>query len=159
MKARFLAVFLAAAVAAVAGDAEFDHVVKAIESHYGTKRMHVPFLGLASFAVKVAHPAGASEFKLAIFENLDADPFELNHFMNDLASPTLHPLVRVRSRQDQQASYIYAGEIGKSTRMLIATFQRNEATLIEVKVDMDTLLKWINNPEDAGKSHGPKHEW
>jgi hypothetical protein len=33
--------------------------------------------------------------------------------------------------------------------MLIATFQRNEATVIEVKVTMDTLLKMVESPKRA----------
>ena len=70
MSARFLAVFLVASGVVLIADSEFDHVVKAIEVHYHTKRTHIPFLGVANVFVKVAHPAGASEFKLAIFEDL-----------------------------------------------------------------------------------------
>ena len=38
MKARGIALLLAAASAAWAGDWEFDRVVRAIEQHYGIKR-------------------------------------------------------------------------------------------------------------------------
>jgi hypothetical protein len=51
MRFRLLAVFLAVCSAAVAGDAEFDRVVKAIESHYGTKQTNIPFLRVADFFV------------------------------------------------------------------------------------------------------------
>ena len=70
MSARFLGIFLVASGVVLIADSEFDHVVKAIEVHYHTKRTHIPFLGVANVFVKVAHPAGASEFKLAIFEDL-----------------------------------------------------------------------------------------
>ena len=163
MRAGWLAVFLAASTAAFGAEGEFDHVVKAIESHYGTTRTHIPFIGLASFAVKLAHPAGTSDFKLAIFEDLksrgDRDQMELDQFMSQLSSASLHPVVRARSRRDRESTYIFAGEAGRSTRVLIATFERNEATVIEVKVDVNTLLKWLNQPEDAAKSAGPRHEW
>ena len=56
--------------AAFGGDAEFDRIVKAIESHYGTQPQHIPFMGLANFALKVAHPEGAAGVKLAVFEGL-----------------------------------------------------------------------------------------
>jgi hypothetical protein len=79
--------------------------------------------------------------------------------MSQLSSPSLHPVVRARSRRDRESTYIYAGEAGRSTRVLIATFERNEATVIEVKVDVTTLLKWLNEPEDAVKSVGPRREW
>jgi hypothetical protein len=158
MSARFLAVFLVASGVTLIADTEFDRMVKAIEVHYGTKHTHVPFLGLANVFVKVAHPAGASEFKLAVFEDLGSidsrDEQELDRFMCGLASLRLHPLVRVHSHRDGESVYIYAGEEGKSTRMLIATFQRDQATVIEVKVDMDQLIKWINSPEEASSFFG-----
>ena len=146
-----------AAGAAFGGDGEFDRIVKAIESHYGTERTHIPFMGVANFCVKVAHPAGASGFKLAVFENLQGssgnrDQADLDQFMNHLSGSGLHPLVRVHSRRNGESTYIYTGEAGKSTKMLIATFERNEATVIQVNVSMHTLLKTLKDPEHAGKS-------
>jgi hypothetical protein len=161
MSARFLAVFLAASGVVLIGDSEFDHVVRAIEVHYQTKRTHIPFLGVANIFVKVAHPAGASEFKLAIFEDLKSigsrDEQELDQFMRELSSGRLHSLVRVHSRRDGESVYIYAADEGRSTRMLIATFQRDQATVIQVKVDMNALLKWIDSPDEASSFFG-KHD-
>jgi hypothetical protein len=157
MRFRLLAAFLAVCSAAVAGDAQFDRVVKAIESHYGTKQTHIPFLGVADFFVKVRRPAGAGEFKLAVFENLDSsrasgDPAELDRVMSGVSG--LHPLVRVHSRRNGEATYIYADESGKSAKMLIATFERNQATVVQVKLDVNTLLKTVEDPEGAAKSLG-----
>jgi len=156
MNAKFLVVFLAGYSLAAGGDSEFDHVVKAIETHYGTKRTHIPFMGLASFAVKVAHPAGTSELKLAVFEDLktlgDRDQTELDEFMRSLSTRDLRPIIRVRSRRQDEATYIFAGDFGKSARLLVATFQPSEATVVELKVDINTLLSWINHPDDAGRS-------
>ena len=138
-----------------AGDREFDRIVNAIETHYGTKRTHIPFMGLANFAVMVTHPAGTSGFKLAVFEDLKSsreDQMELDRFMNGIPSGGLQPLIRVHSRRDRESTYIFMGDAGKSTKVLIATFARNEATVVEVKVNMDTLLKMINQPEHAAKS-------
>lgn len=162
MRARWLVVFLTVAGAAFCSDWEFDHIVKAIESHYGTKRTHIPFLGLADFAVKVAHPAGAHGFKLAVFEDLKWSPedvADLDKFMRGVSGRGLEPLVRVHSRRDGESTYIFMGEAGKSTKVLIAAFERSEATVVEVKVDMDTLLKWIDSPELAGKSSGERRDW
>src|SRR6202521_2368422 len=104
MSARLLAVFLASSGVVLIGDSEFDHVVRAIEVHYQTKRTHVPFLGVANVFVKVAHPAGASEFKLALFEDLKSigedDERELDQFMHGFSSSRLRPLVRVHSQRD-----------------------------------------------------------
>lgn len=164
MRVRLMALLLIAASAIYAGDKEFDRIVQAIESHYGTTRTHIPLMGMADFFVKVARPAGTSGFKLAVFENLGSFPAygrhtELDQFMRGISGNGLHPLVRVHSRVNDELIYIYAGEIGRSTRMLIATFQRNDATVIEVKVSMDTLLKMVESPKQAGKfSNSEKDE-
>ena len=162
MKMRLLAVFLIGYASALGGDGEFDHVVKAIESHYGAKQTHIPFMGLASFVVKVAHPAGTSGFRLAVFEDLrihsERDEAELDQFMRGLYSSSLHPLVRAHSRRDGSSTYIYAGDAGRSTRMLIAAFDRSEATVIEVKVNVETLMKWINDPDETHGLTGERDE-
>jgi len=162
MTSRFLATFLIASGVVLMGDSEFDHVVKAIETHYHAKRTHIPFLGLANVVVKVAHPAGASEFKLALFEDLgelgDVEDRELDRFMHDLGSSHLHPLVRVHSHRDREAVYIFATDEGRETRMLIATFQSDQATVIQVRVDMNELLKWIDSPKEASSHFGKRDD-
>ncbi|HUD98400.1 MAG TPA: hypothetical protein VMR62_02425 [Bryobacteraceae bacterium] len=148
---------LIASGAAFGGDAEFDRIVKAIESHYGTQPQHIPFMGLANFALKVAHPEGAAGVKLAVFEGLrdlrsDEDPHawhQRDRLMDSLASSTLHPMLRVHSRHDGEATYIFMGPSGKSTRVLIATFEHDGATVIEVKANIEKLLKSLEDPEHA----------
>jgi len=155
MTTRLLAGVLILCGIVFAGDWEFDHIVKAIESHYGVKRTHIPFMGLASFAIQIAHPAGTSGFKLAVFEDLKSsreDQVDLDRLMNSISGHGLQPLVRTHSRRNSESTYIFMGDEGKSTKVLIAAFERNEATVVEVKVNMDTLLKMINEPEHAGKS-------
>lgn len=163
MSARLLVAFLAASGVILIGDSEFDHVVKAIEVHYHTKRNHIPFLGLANLVVKVAHPAGASEFKLAVFDDLDAiddrDDRELDQFMSELSTGRLRRVVRVHSSRDHEAIYIFADDDdARSTRMLLATFQRDQATVVQVRVDMNELIKWIGSPDEAS-SFFSKHDW
>lgn len=152
MRPRLLAVFLAASAAAFGADREFDRLVKAVESRFGVQRTHIPLMGVANFFVKVARPEGAMGFKLAVFEDLklNADGAALDRIMAD-ASEGLHPLVRVRSRRDHEWTYIYTGEAGKTTKMLIATFERNEATVIEVQLSMDALLRSLGDPARTGK--------
>ena len=163
MRARLLGILLLASSAAWGADREFDQIVKAIESHYGVKRMHIPLMGVANLFVKVGRPAGASGFKLAIFENLNSgsaprDPADLERLFDDLSAGGLHPLIRVRSAHSGESTYICTGEIGKSTKMLIATFQRNEATVVEVKVNMETFIQTIASPETASKTFGVRHD-
>ena len=149
---RALAVLLVAA--GVASGGEFDRVANAIEKHYGVKRTHIPMMGVADLFLKVAHPAGTTGFKLAIFEDLPSpsgpgDRADLDRLMDDVCHGRLHPLVVTRSRRDGESTYILIGEVGKSTEILIATFERHEATVIEAQVDINTLLKMIGSPGDA----------
>jgi hypothetical protein len=151
MKLPLLALFLAAAGAAYSADHEFDRVVSAVEKYYGVKRTHIPLMGVANLFVKVAHPAGATGVKIAVFEDLPPidDPSDLNRFMDDVCRGRLHPMVVTRSRRDGESSYILTGEVGKSTEILVVTFERHEATVIEATVNMEALFKMIGSPESA----------
>ena len=155
---RLLALVLAASAALFGADRDFDRLVKAVESHLGAKRTHIPLLGVANFFVKTARPEGVAGFKLAVFEDMRPLAWEdgraLDRIMAE-ASAGLHPLVRVRSKLDREWTYIYIGDAGKMSTMLIATFERREATIVEVKLSMSVLLKALESPREAGKSLGP----
>src|SRR5450432_1816489 len=163
MPLRFLALFLSASAAAWSAGHEFDDIVKAVERHYGTRRTHIPLMGVANLVTKVARPAGAGGFKLAIFEDLkdrpdDGGPAPLDQFMSGLALGGLHPMVRAHSRRGEEATYIYAGEVGRTTRLVIATFEhsfeRHRATLIEVNVPMHILMQLLQSPDHAARMFG-----
>ena len=155
MRTQLLPVFLMLSGAAMGGDWEFDHIVKAVESHYATSRTHIPLMGVANLFVKVARPAGASGFKLAVFEHFNgpqeySELVELDRFMSEVCVGGMHPLVRVHSRRGGESStYIFAGDVRKNTNMLIATFGRTEATVVQVKVNRNTLLQSLQSPEGA----------
>jgi hypothetical protein len=158
MSARFLALFLAASCASGAGH-EFDDIAKAIERHYGTRRTHIPLMGVANLVTKAARPAGTSGFKLAIFEDLydrqeDEGSAELDRFMNGLTVSGLHPIVRAHSRRGGEATYIYAGPVGQTTRLVIATFEGHQATLIEANVPVGILMQLLQSPDDAARMFG-----
>jgi hypothetical protein len=149
---------LAAAGAGYGADWEFDHLVKSIENHYGVKRTHIPLMGVANFVVKVARPAGTSGFKLAVFDDSRGvssyqDQEDLDRFMEQVSSGGLHALVVTHSRREGESTYILAGEIGKTTKLLIATFERHEATIVEAQVNIATLLRAIGSPDEARNSY------
>ncbi|MGD0873339.1 MAG: hypothetical protein ABSB88_27655 [Bryobacteraceae bacterium] len=156
MRARLPLVLLAISSAAWGADWEFDCAVKAIEHQYGVRQMHVPLMGVASFFVKVVRPGGATGFKLAVFENLrsdDQDQEELDRFMDRIGESGLHRLLRVHSRRDGQSAYIYLGDLGRTTRMLLVTFDRNEATVMQVNLNVDALLRMLNDPDKGRRDY------
>jgi len=159
MNPRLLALFLAAAGAAYSAQDEFDRVVKAVEQHYGVKRTHIPLMGMANFILKVAHPAGTSGFKLAVFEDLPErdDQGDLDRLMDEICDGRLRPMIVTRERRSGESTYILTGEFGKSTRIFIASFERHEATVVEATVDFDTLLKMIGSPGNAHRMFEDKH--
>jgi hypothetical protein len=130
---------------AFGGGHEFDRLVRAIESHYGTRHTSIPFMGWANLFVKVSHPDGAAGFHLAVFENLKStgdEWAERDRFIESL-SDGLRPLVRTKSRRNGECSYILAGASPKSTQMLLVTFSRDEATAMQVKFD-GNLFNWAH---------------
>jgi len=140
--------FLTLALPAAAAG-EFDHLVHAVESHYGIKQTHVPFMGVANVAAKLAHPAGTHGFRLAIFQDVGdcSNCFDIEELDSFIVKTGLHPLVRTHSHGE--ATYVLTGEIGKNTRMMVATFGSSEAVIVEVVVDLKTLLKTIGAPGRA----------
>ena len=154
MKTRLATLLLLGSGWLLGADREFDRMVKAVESHYGVRHTRIPLMGFANLAIKTTRPAGTGSFHLAVFENLDSgqgrhDAADLNRFFDSLPTGKFQPLVRTWSREGE-ATYIYAGSPGKTTRLLIGSFRRNEATLIEVSVDFGRLMEVIGNPGSSG---------
>ena len=154
---RLLALILAAAAAGVAADRDFDRLANAIESNLGVRRTHIPLLGVANFFVKAARPAGARGFELAVFENLRLRPEDaesLDRVMAEAAAG-LSLIVRTRSNWGRERTYVYAGDAAAS-RMFIVTFDRDEATIVEVKLNAQALARALANPEKIGGAHAGK---
>ncbi len=154
MYMRALALFLAAAAVSPAADREFDRLAKAVESHLGVRRTHIPLLGVANFFVKAGRPHGARGFKLALFEDLRIRPedgADLDRVMAEAAAG-LHPMVRARSNRDGERTYVYT-DAGFS-KLLIASFERDEATVVQVNLDAKAFFRALADPAHAGGLFG-----
>jgi len=141
--------------AVLAKDPDFDAVVRSIESHYHTRRTCIPFLGLANFIVKIARPAGVHGFRLAVFEDLNyrATPADLQFdaLVRNTVSQAWRPLVKVHSRRDGEWTHIYARDLGSRIKLLVATFERREATVLEVKLHPEELVRSLEEPRSMGR--------
>ena len=145
------ALLVAASTAAQAADRGFEGLVRSLESHYGKERLHIPLFGMARFFVKVAHPGGAGDLKLAIWEDVGAAP-EPGDFESIVCnSPEgWSPFVKVQSRRDRETTRIYTRFSGGHMILLIATFEQNEATLVQLKLDRNAMKKWLDQPAAMG---------
>jgi VWFA-related protein len=147
---------LALAAPTVLADDGFGSVVKKVESHYKAKRRSIPFLGLAGFVVKIVKPAGVKSFKLAVFEDQDFSPgpadFDFERAIGDSLGKKWQPLVRSRLLSSGTRAYVYSQPSGKDIKLLVATFDRRQAIIVEAKVDPDRLMSFIEKPELLGYS-------
>jgi hypothetical protein len=141
-----------------ADDSAFKAVAKHLKSRYHARKRSIPFLGLANFAVKIVRPAGVKSFKLVTFERLDrgsaVDGAELNALLRSSLSPEWQPLVKVYSRKNGNQTYVYAREDGKCVKLMVVVIDGEEATLVRVKVNPDTLVAWMDKPKILGISLG-----
>ena len=79
---------------------EYDAIVHHLKTKYKAKKVSIPFLWLAKFAVKVVRPAGVKSFSLTLFEDLkfsrESLDREMQEAMKNSFSPDWTSIFRVR---------------------------------------------------------------
>jgi hypothetical protein len=146
---RLLAILMLVAALPLASRAgEFDWMVREFARESGLHPLHIPFLGLAKFAVAVAQPAGTSELKLAVFEHARFDSTRFSAMADAAVGESWKPMVRVRSRDE--SVNIYAQTQGERLRLLIATLDNDDATFVQVRIKPQELMKFV---DDRGWKH------
>lgn len=139
-----LAVVVLAPIAATAGD--FDRVVHEFSRQSGAAQTHIPFFWVARAAVAVAHPAGTSELNLAVFENASFDPDRFSQLTDHAVFGDWKPMIRVRSKTGESTN-IYAKPAGRNLHLLLATYQKNEATFMELSIEPQALMQFVEKYE------------
>ena len=143
-----------------AKDKSFDAIVRHIERSYHVRRTRIPFLGVASFAVKFVRPAGVKSFQLATFDDQDfSTPINEAAFettLRDSLEKGWQPLVRRRSHHNSNGGgerlYIYTKPDGKDFEVLTITIEARDAVVVEAKIDQAGMLKFMEKPEIMGIS-------
>jgi hypothetical protein len=134
---------------------EYAAVVKHLKTKYQAKKVKIPFMWLARFAVGVVRPAGVKSFNVTLFENLkfsrDTLDAEMQSALSNSFSAEWSPIFRVRSREGEQA-YMYMREDGKNVKMMLVTIDKNQAAVIRAKFSPDKLAEFINDPKIFGIS-------
>lgn len=153
--ALLLFIFTLTAQTANAKDGEFEAVVNHLKTKYQAKKVKIPFLWLARFAVKIVKPAGVKSFDITLFENLQFSKAtfdeEMQSAMRNSLSADWSPILRIRSRTGEQV-YMYMREAGKDVKIIFVTIDKNEAAVIRAKFNPDKLADFINNPKIFGVS-------
>ena len=150
-----LLVFGLGASASSAKPNEYKSIVKHLKTRYQAKKVKVPFMWLARFAVKVVRPAGVKSFSLTLFdglqisgESLDA---EMQEMMRNSFGEEWIPIFRVRSRNGQQA-YMYMREAGSNVKIALVTVENSQAAVIRATFSPEKLAEFINDPKIFGIS-------
>ena len=149
-----LAITFAAPTANAKGG-EYKAVVKHLKTKYQAKKVKIPFMWLARFAVSVVRPAGVKSFSVTIFEDLkfsrETLDEEMQTAMRNSFSADWSPILRVRSRTGEQV-YMYMREAGKSVKLAVVTIDKKQAAVIRATLNPDKLAEFINNPKIFGIS-------
>jgi hypothetical protein len=122
---------------------DFDWLVREFSRESGAKQVHIPFLSLARFAVTIAHPAGTSGLTLAIFEGCDFEASRFSTLIDASAGHSWKPIIRVRSR-DGESTNIYERQSGKKLQLLITSLEGEDATLVEVHIQPEALMRFVD---------------
>lgn len=135
--------------------ADFADVARAIDGKKGVKRVWIPFLGVARFAVRVVQPEGVHDFQLATFEGTDKlDPNEMRALMREKIGKGFVPLVQVWSKKSgkKEWSFIYARPHGKNRIELVVLAQDDEETvLVRVDLDAEVVARELDEPRNVTK--------
>lgn len=151
-----LVMFIAAPVTNVyAGGKEYEAVVKHLKTKYKAKKVKIPMIWLARFAVRMVRPAGVKSFSITTFENLkfsrDTLDVEMQMALKNSFSALWSPIFRVRSRKGEQA-YMYAREDGNSVKVMVVTINEDKATVIRAAFSPEKLADFVNDPKIMGIS-------
>ena len=142
---------LAMLLPAVVPAADFNGFVREFSRQTGAHQLYIPFFGLARFAVAVAHPAGTSDLKLAVFEHVSTRPADFVQTADSLASGGgWNRIVRVRDRNGE-CTNIYTRRDGSHLRLMIASLDNGDATFVELRIQPEQLMKFVD--EHNGKHH------
>jgi len=140
---------------AEAKPSEYAQIVRHLKSKYQAKKVKIPFLFLARFAVGVVRPAGVKSFGVTLFKDLkfsyDSLDAEMQAAMRGSFGPEWTPGFRLRSRDGQQA-YMYMREDGSNIRVAVVTIDREQAAIIRAVFSPDRLADFINDPKVLGIS-------
>jgi hypothetical protein len=157
MAAAFLFLTLSLnAPAAHAKGGEYGQIVRHLKTKYRAKKVKIPFMWLARFAVSVARPAGVKSFSVTIFEDLkfskETLDEEMQAAMRDSFGAEWSSILRVRSRTGEQV-YMYMRDAGKdSVKISLVTINDKQAAVIRATINPDRLAEFMDNPKIFGIS-------
>lgn len=134
---------------------EYKAIVSHLKTKYKAKKVKIPFMWLARFAVSVVRPAGVKSFSVTLFEDLkfsrETLDIEMQSAMKKSFGPDWNSIFHVRSRGGQQA-YMYMREAGKNLKVTIVTIDNEQAAIIRATFSPEKLADFVADPKNFGVS-------
>ena len=151
-------VWMLSSAALEAAQPEFDDLVRAISDEFHTRPMHIPFFGLVNLATFVARPGGVKHINLALFENLPANDRSIRRLSDALRSANRNwrPFVQVHGKGETVE--VYMAQEGNDCKLLVATIETGEATVVELKLNPKAVQVWLREPEKSALHHHDRGE-
>jgi hypothetical protein len=131
---------------ALASDHDFNAAVSSIESAYHVHRQHVPMIGMVSFCAHIATGGAVKGLKIAAFDDGSVlpDSPDLPALLQATLGSGWSLMVDSRSSGEQDA--IYAHPEGHRMRLLIASYDHGDLSVVRVDLDATQLVKWMDDP-------------
>jgi hypothetical protein len=126
-----------------------------LKTKYKAKKVKIPFMWLARFAVSVVRPAGVKSFSVTLFEDLkfSRETLDDGNAVGDakfvrrrLESDSPRPLAHRRT-----GLYVYARS-GKKRQNRVVTIDKQQAAVIRATFNPEKLAEFINDPKIFGIS-------
>lgn len=114
-------------------------------------RVHVPGFGIARLAVRVAHPDGVHDLRIAIFDSASAKRgFDVATILGAYLEKEWQPIVRFADHRTGEQGAIYARPSGASeVNLMLFSADSDESVLAELRVDVEQFSKIV-----ADGAHG-----
>jgi hypothetical protein len=148
----YLLVLTAAMAPAADKPDDFKSIVKRVEQHYGKAHMKVPLMGLVTFASHFTRPLGASDFKLAVIDDVGPSAESMPDFN---PGPEWRAVIRSTSRNGDHTA-IYGRDEGHAIRTLIVSLEKDEAVVMQMRLDPGHFAKMLNDKSFNIKSFGDR---
>src|SRR5450432_163844 len=123
---------LIVSTAATAGEKhdDFTILLKRVEDHYGKRHIRIPLLGMVTFASHLTRPLGASDFRLAVIEDVSS----ADSLPDFEPGPDWRAFIRTTSRRGDR-TVIYGRDEGNAVRTLLLVVDHDEAVLMQMRLE------------------------
>jgi len=147
---------LACSAAATAADRDVDAVVNAIEQQYGMHHTNLPWIARAF--IKPALWGTGAKLNMKLFEGqpLPASTSlqSIEEVTRKALDPSWRPFIQANSTRDHEKTVIYAKGDGKHMFLMIVAADREDTTVVKLKLDTSETRRWMDEPQEHAGHHG-----